>query len=395
MPEGVYLVGVQARDKAGNRGATPALDADGLPRTRHGHRLRGHGGITVSDLVVQTPLTPTTQGAPVMFFVGARKHAYAWSVRRVGGPQKPLRSGISRDVKLTIPAPHGPAGVYLLSVHRGHTTKRVPFVVSGSGVGTLTAPRGVLVVLPAITWQGRNLVDSDGDGEPDTLDAGVSVPQTRPFAGDGLPIGFGANEANAVAALDRNKHGYDITTDLALAAGVGPQLAGHHGVLLAGDERWITARLADQMRSFVREGGVLASLGTDSLMRSVEISPRTGRLHAPTRRAPADLFGSRILPIVNRPVTLTNLTLSAAVPLFVGTDGEFTGYTRYEPTTSLGTRLRLATDAVDERGRIVIVAARYGRGLVIRVGLPDFSSKLLTDRDSAQLYERIWTLLSR
>jgi hypothetical protein len=396
---GVYLAGIQARDEAGNRGAVPPLDAKGLPIVRYGHHLTGHGGITVSDLVVQPPLTPTAAGAPVTFFVGSRHRAYSWSVRRVGGPAKPLSAGqqpvTATSAMLTITAPQtASSGVYLLKVHSHVTTLRVPFAVNGTASvgGTPAAPRGVLVVLPAMTWQGRNPVDTDGDGEPDTLDAGVGVDLARPFSGDGLPIGFAGGEADAVDYLDNHHHVYDITTDLALAEGHGPNLADYSGVLLAGDERWITTGLAGELTAFVHHGGALASLGTDSLMRRVRISAH-GRLYKPTARAKTDIFGARILPQVNRPVTLTNLQPNNS--LFIGTVGQFIGYFRYEPTASLGTAMSLDADAVDGAGQPVIVAAHYGRGLVIRTGLPDFAASLVPSHQTAQLFERIWTLLSR
>ena len=47
----------------------------------------------------------------------------------------------------------------------------------------------MLVVLPALTWQGHNPVDDNGDGLPDTLDAGVPIELDRPLA-DGLPAGL-------------------------------------------------------------------------------------------------------------------------------------------------------------------------------------------------------------
>jgi flagellar hook assembly protein FlgD len=395
VPAGVYLAGIQARDEAGNRGTSPPLTRAGLPITRYGLHLRGHGGITVSDVVVQPPLVPTPAGQPVHFFVGSHHQPYTWSVRRVGSVKR-VAGGTSPStgaVALTVNLPSGPSGVYLLQVHANHTTMRVPFGINGPPAGgTAAAPKGVLVVLPAISWQGLNPVDSDGDGEPDTLNAGIPVSLNRAFTG--LPVNFAHGEANALIGLDHRHDAYDVNTDLGLVQGTGPAIAAHRGVLLAGDERRVTDGLAKQLRAFVHGGGVLVSLGTDSLMRRVSITP-TQRLYMPTGRATTDIFGARILPLVTRPVTLTNFADSPAVQLFLGTVGQFTGYRRYEPTASLGTRMSLASDAVDGVGRPVIVAAHYGRGLVIRVGLPDFAASLVASHQTAQLYDRLWTLLSR
>jgi hypothetical protein len=46
-------------------------------------------------------------------------------------------------------------------------------------------------------------------------------------------------------------------------------------------------------------------------------------------------------------------------------------------------------------GRAVIVAARFGTGLVIRTGLPGIAARLGPDRNTAALMGRMWTLLSR
>jgi hypothetical protein len=394
VPAGTYLAGIQARDRAGNRGLSPPLDRAGLPIVRYGHHLHGHGGIRVSDLVVQPPLVPVQTGQPARFFVDAHGRDYTWSVRRLGNSQVVDSGGASGPI-LTVTAPRGSSGVYLLTVHSHHTTMRVPFEVNGASVaGTPTARGGVLVVLPAISWQGRNRIDSDGDGEPDTLYDGVAVALNRGFSGDGLPENFAHGEGNALASLDSKHRRYDITTDLALAQGTGPRLADYRGVLLAGDEVWITRDLGTRLRAFVRRGGTLVSLGTDSLMRQVKINAH-GKLVHPTPRATTDLFGARILPLVRKPVVLTNLRSPASIGLFAGTVGQFTGYFRYEPTASLGTQLSLAADAVDEVGRPVIVAAHFGRGLVVRVGLPDFASSLIASHQTAQIYKRLWTLLSR
>ena len=67
----------------------------------------------------------------------------------------------------------------------------------------------------------------------------------------------------------------------------------------------------------------------------------------------------------------------------------------------MGNQATLAAGAItpvtqaDPEGRLVIVAARFGRGLVIRPGLPDFGARLRPDPEIATLMGRTWTLLSR
>ncbi len=167
-------------------------------------------------------------------------------------------------------------------------------------------------------------------------------------------------------------------------------------MLLAGDERWITADLGRKLRTFVRRGGTLVSLGTDSLMRQVSLSA-DNRLARPTARAKTDIFGARIEPLVNRPVTLTNFRRTR------GRSALFRGHGRpvhrlpplRADRVARHRSCSLAADAVDEVGRPVIVAAHYGHGLVIRVGLPDFAASLLASPQTSHIYDRLWTLLSR
>ena len=46
-------------------------------------------------------------------------------------------------------------------------------------------------------------------------------------------------------------------------------------------------------------------------------------------------------------------------------------------------------------GRPVIVAVRYGRGLVIRTGLPGLAGRLAGDGTADALVDQIWALISR
>jgi hypothetical protein len=254
----------------------------------------------------------------------------------------------------------------------------------------------VLVVLPAMTWQVRNPVDDDGDGQPNLLDRGLPVRAGRVLAGDGLPAGFAQRDAPLLAWLARTGRRFDVTTDVALAAGSGPRLAGHKGVLLTSDTRWLPSRVQQRLRQFVRGGGTVASLGLDSLRRQVRLSPR-GRLIDPTPAAPTDLFGGRlgVFTRSSEPVTLTEA--SDRIELFAGTDGEFGGWHALEPLAGAGDQARLVSAAVTEAGRAPITAARFGRGLVLRYGLPELPTELTRDETdpTTALMARTWTLLSR
>jgi hypothetical protein len=253
----------------------------------------------------------------------------------------------------------------------------------------------VLVALPYITWQGRNPVDDDGDGAPDVLDRGVPARVNRVFAGGALPSGFRQAEGSLLAFLAHRNREFDITTDVALAARRGPRLAGHHGVLLPGDVRWLPRSEELALRGFVRGGGTLLLTGTDSLRREVALGA-DGVLSAPTAPAPANLFGTRLLPVVAHPSTVTSLT--DKIGLFSGSafggTGVLAGFPGYEPTAALGDHEQLQANAVTAGGQSVVVAARYGAGLEIRTGLLGFPGRLATDANAAQLMLRAWSLLA-
>ena len=95
-------------------------------------------------------------------------------------------------------------GVYLVRVRAGDRRAVWPLAVAGlpQTPGSAARPRP-LVVLPALTWQGLNPVDSDHDGFADTLPAAPQVPLERGFAGGGLPPGFRSETAPLLRFLDR------------------------------------------------------------------------------------------------------------------------------------------------------------------------------------------------
>lgn len=383
---GTYLIAVRVRDEAGNIGVGPAI----LP-PRPG-AVDGHPGITVRFVAALPPLEPVLAGAQTQFLVDARKLSYTWSIRRIGA-SGPRSSGTKTKSALSVHAPHGTSGLYLFSARHGDNLTQVPFAVQARG-----RPRSVLVVLPAITWQGRNPVDDDGDGIPNTLDNLVPARISRPFAGDGLPQGFTDREAPLLVFLDRNHHRYDLTTDLALLRGDGPKLEDHRGVLLAGDERWLPAGLQARLRRFVEQGGHVASVGIDSLRRGVGISPSGQRLFHPTAPAVRDVFSSRLRPLVRKRVDLSALNPPPdKVGLFATTDGSFPGFDAYEETADLGATSpgTLVAAAGPQQDQPVIVGYRLGKGLVIRFGLPQWTQRLRSDPNVSEVMQRTWTLISR
>jgi hypothetical protein len=385
---GTYLVSIETRDQAGNRGVSPDLNRKGLPAEPYAATLPGHGGITVRPLGVSPPATATPTGDEVEFFVDARQKPWTWSVRRVGTNEAtPPRRKTSPRVR--IHAPGKESGVYLMQVRTKTRSTTVPFAVQSR------ERHAVLVVLPVMTWQGRNPLDDDGDGLPNLLDRGVGVRLNRVYVGDGLPAGFATRDAPLLAWLDRHHHRYDITTDVALAAGQGPRLEGHKGVILPSDVRWLPRSLQQRLRRYVRDGGALASFGVDSLRRQVTVAK--GGLRDPTPAATTDLFGARLGRIqgLGKPTNLVEA--KDDIQFFAGTAGSFGPFSSIQETDADGDGAALASAVTEDpqTGRPVIAVTRQGKGLVFRFPLPELPGLLASgDVQSGALIDRTWTLLS-
>lgn len=376
-PAGTYLVAVQSRDRAGNVGSDPTT----LPPVPT-NPPAGRAGITVRYLGVQPPSVPAQQRAPIAFGIDARQLPYRWSIARVGASHG-RAGGTGRKAILGLQAPGGISGLYWLGVSSGAYSEAVPFTVQD------TIHQKVLVVVPMISWLGTDTADEDADGLPDTLTSGAAVPRERIFTA--APPDVATQVAPVLAFLDRNHLRYDITTDLALAASPQALLTGHSGVLLPGDERWITTSLAQALRAYVSSGGVLASLGTSTMRGQVTLSG--AQLTHPTLPGDVDALGARMGALTSSASTITEFQ-DGAIQLFRGSDGRFAGYSSFEPVQSPGAGAQIVSSAVAPGGTPVIVAARLGRGLWIHTGLPAFASRLGTDYNTAGLMKRIWQVLS-
>lgn len=378
-PAGTYLARVRTRDAAGNVGDSPESLA---PRVAA--KAPGRPGITVRYLGAQVPAEPLRAGKVGEVFVDARGKHYRWRLRRIGGTRT-VATGESDSPRLRLQGPGGAPGVYLLELTAAGRVYRTPLAVQPA-----KADRPILVVLPAISWQGRNPVDDTGQGVPDMLATTGTARLERPYAGDGLPVGFAVQEGALLSFLQRHGLSYDLTTDAALLAGRGPKLGRHRGVVLAGDAEWVPTALGVSLRRYAQRGGNVLSLGTDALRRAVRV--RDGTLDDPTPAQAADLFGSRIKPLEHKPVEL--LTYLDRIGLFAPTAGSLSGYDAFEQTAGTGSG-RVVAAAGEQAGQPVVVAYRFGKGLVIRTGLPRWTQRLGSDQETAAVTRRMWTLLSR
>ena len=379
---GTYLVVAQRRDSAGVLGSSVPLDAKGLPITVYGQRLLGRGGITVRPIATQPPLLATTAGSATSVAVNGNGQRFSWTLSQIGKASS--RRGSSAASSVRVKPPGKSSQLYLFTAKKGALRASVPLAVDDR------KSHPVLVVLPLITWQGRNPVDDDGDGEPNLLSTGGPATLAR-VLGTPLPTRFAVQEQPIMRWLSRNHYRYDLTTDYGLASGRGPALAGHSGVLLVGDTVWLPPVAARKLRNFVTAGGTLVEAGTDSLLRSVTLTKKTNLID-PLPPATADIFGSTLEPPARGDFDVT--AGDDQIELFKGTSGLFNNYAAIEATKTVPGGKPLSA-AVTADGAITIVAFRVGKGTVIRYGLPQLPSRLTTDPDVQGLMTRSWQLLSR
>jgi hypothetical protein len=183
---------------------------------------------------------------------------------------------------------------------------------------------------------------------------------------------------------------------VALAAGRGPRLEDHKGVILPSDARWLPRALQQQLRRYVRDGGHVASFGIDALRRQVSLT-RRGRMIDPTPPATTDVFGVRLRPLQRLPRPTNLVTADDSIDFFAGTAGAFGPFSLVQEV-DLASAAASAVTEDPQTGRPVIAASRLGRGLVLRFGAPGLASHLSAraeDPNTTALLDRTWTLLSR
>jgi hypothetical protein len=384
-PQGTYLVGLRVTDHSCTTGRFPAQIPPAPGSTLH-------AGVTVRYLAAEPPLVPVAAGATAAVAVDARGHAYRWKLRRAAAAHVLGSGSAAPGAGLAVRLPPVGPGLFELTLRWGTHRTTVPLIEDWSPARAGSARRRprVLVVLPALTWQGRNPVDDEGDGIPDTLAGGEPVRLARPLV-DGLPAGFG-DEAALVAYLRRAGLPFDLTTDLALIDGVGPRLRAYAGVVLAGTEEWIPASLGATLSTYVEQGGNVLSLGIGSLLREVTISG--GEALDPTAPTAVDALLARPGPLA---VTHGALILvdSDGLGIFSQTSPSLRGYSAYQPIEAVQAPASLVSAAGVTPSQTSIAGYRLGRGAVVDIGLPGFASSLATNLDARQLLAGVWSVLSR
>jgi len=383
---GTYLLGVSVEDPACNPGTYPVVVPESPGTTPH-------AGVTVRYLAATPPLAPTPAGSRATVQVDSPTGPYTWALRLVG-KRKVLAHGTGSGATatgagtLTVRLPKQSAGLYTLTITAGQYSTAVPLVASATGARAARAR--VLVVLPMLTWQGENPIDDTGDGVPSTLTDGDRISLERPFA-LGLPASF-RQDAALISYLNSQDYHFQLTTDVALAEGVGPSLVDHWGVALAGSETWLPSALVGSLKGFVEHGGRVLSLGTDSLAGTSVLSgyPASPSASAP-KNSDTDLFGAKHGPLTKTGGDLITELEDQLDILNVAP--AFSGFKTFEPVEPpAGAKASLAGIA---DGAPAVAAFELGTGYVVEVGLPDFNSTLAADVDSQELLNRIWQLLAK
>jgi flagellar hook assembly protein FlgD len=380
VPPGTYAFAVTVQNRARVSGSWPRRLP---PRAR---KAAPDTGVTVTGPQAAGPLEPVRAGSAARLSMPGQRGAVAWRLVRVG-ETRAARSGRGRAPALRVPVPRDArSGLYVIRLRTRAGAAAVPLTVTGAESGSR-----VLVVLPAISWQGQNPVDDDADGFPNTLERESSILLARPFAFGRLPAALPRETAPLLAFLDERRRRYDITTDLALARGRGPEPASYGGVLFAGSALWVTEELGAELRAFVESGGRLASFGADAFRRTVKLTDTS--LTEPSEPEEANVFGEAVAPLSSEAAPL--VVHADELGLFGGSDGYVGLFTSFEQQEALADGARVLTDAGRNAGSPAFVAYRLGRGTVIRTGTPEWARAVGEDTEVAAATEAVWDLLAR
>jgi len=284
-------------------------------------------------------------------------------------------------------------GLYTLSLRWGSHRTAVP-LVSGATGGARPASgighRRVLVVLPALSWQGRNPVDDDGDGMPNLLTTGGPIELERPFT-DGLPAGFGS-EAQLIAYLRTSGLRFTLTTDLSLISSGASMLSHYSGLLFAGSERWLPAATGSALSTWVEQGGHVLSFGIDALRRTVTVAG--GQASDPGRPHAVDFLLARPGPVEATGGSLL-LVQRNRQGLFPGGVQELTGFRRFQTFGPVQAPAKLLTSVGVSTRSPALIGYRLGRGAVVDVGLPGFGTVVAHDATAQEFVGHVWKFLQR
>ena len=376
-PDGTYVISVTAYDVAGNAGSTHALP----PRERG---AIARSGVTIRYITLTGTLDPVNAGAVTRLTVGPVPRRVAWRLVETA-TRRTVADGRGRGDAFAVRIPRDARpGLYTVRAEALGTSASWPIAVRRPGRARL------LAVVPVMTWQGETPADTDRDGFPDTLTGGKQIPVPRPYAGAAPDDDVVAETSRLLRFLDRSRTRFDVTTDWAMARGEGPDFKPAAGLVFAGSTRWLTEETGIELRRYVERGGRVASFGTDAFRRRLTLRP--GALAEPSAPEGVNLFGERTRLVTIPPAPM--IVAADQLNLFSQTDGFVGLFARFERQESLAERTTVVAEAGRDPERPAFVAYRFGRGLVVRVGTPEWTAELNRSTEVAAVTRRLWELLS-
>src|ERR671914_508533 len=193
---GDYTFTVTVRDAAGNLAVAPT----DVPTPR---LARPGTGVSVRRMTLSGPLGVVTAGSAAQLELGPFARSFDFALSRLGSPRILRRGGRMGGLfRVRLPR-RARTGVYLVRVRAGRRSAGWPVAVAGLPQTRAAAARPrPLVVLPALTWQGRNPVDDDLDGFADTLERPGRVVLDRPLLHGRLPPAFSRETLPLLAFLE-------------------------------------------------------------------------------------------------------------------------------------------------------------------------------------------------
>jgi murein DD-endopeptidase MepM/ murein hydrolase activator NlpD len=161
--------------------------------------------------------------------------------------------------------------------------------------------------------------------------------------------------------------------------------------MFAGSELWLTEALDRDLRAYVERGGRVASFGTDAFRRTVGVN--SAQLASPSQRQETNVFGEQTAAATSAAAPL--VVSGDSLGLFAGSDGFIGLFTRFEQQRALVGGARTVSAAGRDRAHPAFVGYRLGKGVVVRVGTPQWAAALGSDSEVQAITRSTWELLSR
>jgi hypothetical protein len=134
------------------------------------------------------------------------------------------------------------------------------------------------------------------------------------------------------------------------------------------------------------------ALGIDALLRETTVGG--GRARDGVQPSGSDTLGARRGTLVKRSSDLM-LVIRDGLGIFSHTPGAFSGFSSYQPITSIAPPSQILSEAGVSSTAPSVVGYRLGHGVVVDVALAGFSSTLARNVAAQELLKSTWAVLSR